>query len=118
MSSTPTAIELSGNERFLIGKWMTTGPEGDIEITHAKEHNGFPSTHRGPVLTGYGLVGDQVWIQPCWLSPAGVGVYEGPTMPSSMIRDNPHKAPINPQWFEEAEIPYRTWREQALAHAP
>lgn len=113
-----TDRELTGNEKYQLGKPMYVGPGSyDAVVTHAVEHrDSFPSQSRGPVLTVYCRdENDEIIVEPRWLTPAGVGMNHEPQFRLSDLEamegnDDP--------WFHESQIPFPRWRALALQHAP
>ena len=108
---------MTENEMHQMGKPMYVGPGVyDAVVTHAVEHNVFPSQSRGSVLTVYCRnEHGEILVEPRWLSPAGVSVFFGPQFRlSDLAAMNSSDDPR----FHEAQIPFARWRKLALEHAP
>lgn len=112
-----TDREMTGNEKYQLGKPMYVGLGSyDAVVSHAVEHDDFPSQSRGPVLTVYCRdEHGKLLVEPRWLTPAGVGVKFGPQF---RLSDLTNMDTCDDQWFPESQIPFARWRALALKHAP
>lgn len=112
-----TDREMTGNERSQMNTPMYKGPKGYFGlVTHAVEHDGFPSQWRGPVLTVYCRdEHGEIIVEPRWLTLAGAGVHFEPQFRLSELATMDHS---DDPWFTESQIPFPRWRELALKHAP